>query len=156
MPEATTATKKDLIMRFYESGAKSISEIAALTHSRPSYVANVLRDANILGGYFDLYTSTEHPMNIYAPLFAHRLGFRTVPIARRSVRYIERLYNQFKQSYDRAGQHHALVVALTMMNRAWWGGKIEQANIFRTWLLHKISHPDNGELPLLPADAASP
>jgi hypothetical protein len=142
-------SKKDQILSLYKAGANSIGEIAALSHSRPSYVAEVLRKENIVGGYFDLYTSSEQPMNIHSSLFANRLGFRTENIARRSVQYIDRLYRQFAHTGDRAGQHHALVVALTMMNRAWWSKKPNEANIFRAWLLRQIADIDKEE-PSLP------
>ncbi len=137
-----THTKKDQILTLYRSGASSIGEIAALSHAHPSYVAQVLRDEKILRGYFDLYTSTKHPMNIYSPLFANRLGFRTEGIARRSVAYIDRLYQQFLRLGDRAGQHHALVVALTMMNRAFWSKKPQQAELFRSWIMKQLADID--------------
>lgn len=141
-PSPKPISKKDQILSLYKAGANSVGEIAALSHSRPSYVAEVLRKEKILGGYFDLYTPTEQAMNIHSSLFANRLGFRTENIAKRSVHYIDRLYQQFRRTGDRAGEHHALVVALTMMNRAWWTKKHKEANIFRAWLIKQLTAMD--------------
>ena len=132
-------TKKDRILSLYVAGAKGVSELAVLTNSRPSYVAEVLRQAKALGGYFDLYTTTDQPMNIYSQLFAKRLSFRTKPLAQQSVNYIDRLYRHFAQMNDRAGQHHTLVMALTMFNRARWGRKEAEADIFRRWLQRQLT-----------------
>lgn len=96
--------------------------------------------------YFDLYTSTERPMNIYSHLFAKKLGFKDVPTAERSVHYIEMLYQQFARINDHAGQHHALLMALTMRDRAAWGNKPIEAGIFAQWLAEKIT----AQTPLAP------
>jgi hypothetical protein len=37
--------------------------------ARPSYVASVLQKSGLMSGYFDLYTTTAHPMNIYSKFF---------------------------------------------------------------------------------------
>jgi hypothetical protein len=132
-------TKKEQILSLYMAGARNVSELAALTQSRPSYVASVLHKAKALRSYFDLYTTTDEPMNIYSNLFAKRLGFRTEAIARRSITYIDRMYRHFAQMGDRAGQHHALVMALTMFNRARWSKKLREAQIFQEWLLHRLT-----------------
>lgn len=147
---ARRPTKKEQILSLYLAGAKNVGELATMTQSRPSYVAEVLRQANALGGYFDLYTTTEQPMNIYSSLFAKRLSFRTEPLAASSVRYIDSLYRHFERLSDRAGQHHALMMALTMFNRARWSNKLKEANIFRRWLMDQLNNfqlPDNKLLP---------
>jgi hypothetical protein len=135
-------SKKEQIESLYVAGIHNIGELASLTHSRPSYVASVLKEARMLKGYFDLYTTTEDPMNIYSGLFAKRLGFRTVNIARRSVQYIDRLYHYFESMNDRAGQHHALMMALTMFNRARWSQKLPQAKVFKDWIVSRLDVAD--------------
>jgi hypothetical protein len=89
-------------------------------------------------GYFDLYTTSSHPMNVYSKFFAGRLGFKDETTARESLEVIDRLYGQFDLARDRAGQHHALLMALTMFDRARWTGKGEEAEIFRQWLMARL------------------
>ena len=55
--------------------------------------------------------------------------------ARHSVAVIDRLYTQFEEAGDRAGQHHALSMALVIFDRARWTGKVCEADIFRQWLV---------------------
>lgn len=131
-------SKKDQIVLLYTSGIGNVEEIATIVGSRPSYVASVLQVAGLLSGYFDLYTTTAQPMNVYSEVFASRLGYKNEPAARQSVELLDRFYHQFEQAKDRAGQHHALVMALTMFNRARWIGKVREADIFREWLLAKL------------------
>lgn len=137
-----TITKKDQILALHAAGARGVGELAGLTGTRPSYVAHVLRGAEDGQGYFDLYTTTEQQMNVYSRLFAKRLGFRTEGIARRSVTYINQLYRRFAQLGDRAGQHHALVMALTMFNRARWSGKAAEGEIFRRWVQQQLTEAE--------------
>jgi hypothetical protein len=98
----------------------------------------VLRDAGLMTGYFDLYTSTTHPQNIYSKFFAGKLGFKDVETAAASVALIDRLYRQFEFAGDRAGQHHALAMALTMFDRARWTGKGREAEVFLNWLTARL------------------
>ena len=135
-------TKKEQILSLYMAGIREIEDLAMLTGVRPSYVGKVLKEANLRPEYFDLYTSTSHPMNVYSKFFAGRLGFKDVPTARRSVALIDRLYHQFGNVGDRAGQHHALLMALTMYNRARWTGKREEADVYRRWLLAHLGGRD--------------
>lgn len=128
-------SKKDQIVALYLSGVESVEELALLTQSRPSYVGTVLQEAGLGPGYFDLYTSTAQPMNVYSKYFAGALGYRDVETARRSVDVIDRRYRQFGLAGDRAGQHHALLMALTMFDRARWTGKRDEAEPFREWLV---------------------
>lgn len=37
------------------------------------------------------------------------------------------------------GQHHALVIALTMFNRAQWMRKIEEVLIFQSWIVERLN-----------------
>jgi hypothetical protein len=143
------ASKKNRILSLYASGIHNVAELARMTHSRPSYVANVLSEAEAVHGYFDLYTTTQQPMNIYSRIFANRLGFKTEKVAHRSINYIDRVYRNFARIGDRPGQHHALVMALTMFNRARWTRKYREANIFRRWLLQEL---ENGSVMELPAE----
>lgn len=130
-------SKKDQIISLYLTGIREVEDLAMLTGSRPSYVGSVLSEAG-LAEYFDLYTSTSHPMNVYSKFFAGKLGFKDVETAQRSVDVIDQRHRQFGVAGDRAGQHHALMMALTMFNRARWTGKEAEAEIFRQWLAGRL------------------
>jgi len=138
-------SKKDLIISLYSSGIGEVEDLAMITGSRPSYVANVLQETGLMTGYFDLYTTSAHPMNVYSKFFATRLGFKDEETARSSVDVIDRLYRQFELASDRAGQHHALVMALTMFDRAMWTNKGREADIFRQWLIARLNEADISE-----------
>ena len=142
-------SKKDQIVSLFLSGMGEVEDIAIITGSRPSYVGSVLQEAGLVSGYFDLYTSTAHPQNVYSKFFANKLGFKDEATARESVGLIDRLYRQFEFAGDRAGQHHALAMALTMFCRARWTGKGAEAEVFRRWLLARLD-----EAVLLPAEGA--
>ena len=131
-------SRKDQIISLFLSGMGEVEDIAVITGARPSYVGSVLRDAGLMTGYFDLYTSTAHPQNIYSKFFANKLGFKDVETARQSVETIDRLYRQFELAGDRAGQHHALSMALTMFDRARWTGKGREAEVFLNWLTARL------------------
>lgn len=136
-------SKKDQIVALYLSGVETVEELALLTQSRPSYVGTVLQEAGLGPGYFDLYTSTSQPMNVYSKYFAGELGYRDLETARRSVDLIDRRYRQFALAGDRAGQHHALLMALTMFDRARWTDKHAEAEPFREWL---VAHLQESEI----------
>ena len=140
-PRRSTAkpSKKDQIVSLFLSGIGEVEDIAVITGARPSYVASVLQEAGLHSGYFDLYTSTSQPQNIYSKFFAGKLGFKDVETAAASVELIDRLYRQFEFAGDRAGQHHALSMALTMFDRARWTGKGREAEIFRQWLMERLA-----------------
>ncbi len=127
-------TKKELILGLYEQGTTDIAEIVRRVKARPSYVAQVLQHAGHLEGYFDLYTTTGREQNVYTRYFRNVLAFRNVEAARESVQRIDRLYNYFERLGDRAGQHQAMVLALTGKNRARWSGKLEESTVFSDWL----------------------
>ena len=127
-------SKKDEILDLYESGVTDVAEIVRKVRARPSYVAQVLQSAGHLSGYFDLYTTTGAEQNVYTRFFRNVLSFKSVEAARESVQKIDRLYNYFERLGDRAGQHQAMVIALTGKNRARWSGKAEEAKIFSEWL----------------------
>ena len=127
-------SKKEQILGLYEAGTTDIAEIVRRVKARPSYVAQVLQSAGHLEGYFDLYTTTGKEQNVYTRFFRNVLSFKTVEAARESVQRIDRLYNYFERLGDRAGQHQAMVLALTGKNRARWSGKHEEALIFSEWL----------------------
>ncbi|HVF50444.1 MAG TPA: hypothetical protein VNA19_10185 [Pyrinomonadaceae bacterium] len=128
-------SKKEQILSLFEQGTTDIAEIVRTVTARPSYVAQVLQSAGYLTGYFDLYTTTGREQNVYSRFFRNVLSFKTVEAARESVQKIERLYNYFERLGDRAGQHHAMVLALTGKNRARWSGKTEESQIFHEWLV---------------------
>ncbi len=142
-PRSQKVSKKDQIIALYLSGMSEIADLALITGSRPSYVGSVLQEAGLMTGYFDLYTSSAHPMNVYSKFFANKLGFKDEETAHASIETIDRLHNQFEFAQDRAGQHHALMMALVMFDRARWTGKGREADIFRQWLM---SHLENADL----------
>lgn len=127
-------TKKEQILALYEAGTTDIAQIVRQVAARPSYVAQVLQSAGHLSGYFDLYTTTGREQNVYTRFFRNVLSFKTVDAARESVQKLDRLYNYFERLGDRAGQHQAMVLALTGKNRARWSGKQEESEIFSEWL----------------------
>ena len=144
---ARRVSKKDQIISLYTSGIGEVEDLAMITGARPSYVASVLQESGLMTGYFDLYTTSAHPMNVYSKFFAGRLGFKDEATARASIEVIDRLYRQFELARDRAGQHHALVMALTMFDRARWTNKMGEADIFRHWLLARLHETEMPELP---------
>jgi hypothetical protein len=157
-PEAETetparASKKNQILSLHGSGITDVEELAILTDSRPSYAASVLARAEKLPDYFDLYTSTSKSMNVYSKAFARRLGFRDEEAARRSVKILDHYYDRYALIGDRAGQHHALVMGLTMFDRARWTGKGREAEIFRQWLCSRLT--ESGDRPQ-PESARAP
>ena len=131
-------SRKEQIVSLALSGMGEVEDIAVITGARPSYVASVLQEAGLHSGYFDLYTSTSQPQNIYSKFFAGKLGFKDVETAAESVALIDRLYRQFEFAGDRAGQHHALTMALTMFDRARWTGKGREAEVFLNWLTARL------------------
>jgi hypothetical protein len=135
-------SKKDQIISLYTSGVDSLEDIALMTNSRTTYVASVLQAEGLISGYFDLYTTTSHPMNTYSRFFAGKLSFKNEEAASRSVELLNRLYRQFEIAKDRAGQHHALMMGLTMFNRARWTGKGLEADIYRRWLITYLNDFD--------------
>jgi hypothetical protein len=139
--EGQKVTKKDQIISLYLSGITEVEDLAMITKSRPSYVASVLQESELLSGYFDLYTTSAHPMNVYSKFFAKRLGYKDEETARQSVAVIDNYYRQFELAGDRSGQHHALLMALTMFDRARWTNKEREAEIFRRWLVDRLQTP---------------
>ena len=139
--QETIKSKKDMILSLFDNGTTEIEAIAAISGAKPSYVGSVLQKEGLIDNYFDLYTSTAHPMNIYSKHFRGKLGFKDVETARASVKTLEQAYRYFENVQDRAGQHHALELGLTMLNRARWTGKLEEAEVYRLWMVNKLSRP---------------
>lgn len=139
--QTAVQSKKEMILSLYSSGTTEVEAIAAISGAKPSYVGSVLHQAGLIDNYFDLYTSTNYPMNIYSKHFRGKLGFKDVLTAQRSVRNLEQSYRYFANQQDRAGQHHTLEMALTMLDRARWTGKLEEAEIYRRWLVGKLNQP---------------
>lgn len=137
----TIKSKKDMILSLFDNGTTEIETIAAISGAKPSYVGSVLHQAGLIDNYFDLYTSTNYPMNVYSKHFRGKLGFKDVETARASVGNLEQAHRFFEKNGDRAGQHHALEMGLTMFNRARWTGKTEEAEHYRRWLAEKLSQP---------------
>lgn len=140
--EDEPASKKEQILALFISGVTEVEDLALMTGTRPTYVGSILREADLVEDYFDLYTSTAHPMNVYSRYFAGKLGFKNIETARRSIALIDERYHQFDLAHDRAGQHHALLMALTMFNRARWTGKQDEAEVYRQWLAHQLGAED--------------
>ncbi len=134
-------SKKEQIRALHAAGITEVEDLALITHARPSYVAGVLQGEEELPSYFDLYTSSAKPMNVYSKFFAGKLGFKDVDAARHSVELIDHYYRQFELAADRAGQHHALLMALTLFDRARWTGKEQEAAVFRDWLVERLNEP---------------
>jgi hypothetical protein len=139
--EAPVQSKKEMILSLFADGTTEIETIAAISGAKPSYVGSVLQQAGLIDNYFDLYTSTNYPMNIYSKHFRGKLGFKDVETARRSVRNLEEAYRYFEKNQDRAGQHHTLEMGLTMLDRARWTNKMEEAEVYRLWMVNKLSRP---------------
>jgi hypothetical protein len=133
-PAAHPPTKKEQILDMHARGITNVAELARELGVKSSYVAGVLQKAGRLQGYFDLYTTTALDQNVYARFFRNVLSFKTLDAARESVAKIDRLYNYFERLGDRAGQHQAMIVALTGKNRARWSGKHAEAKVFGDWL----------------------
>jgi hypothetical protein len=130
-----------MIISLFTSGISAVETIAAISGARPSYVGSVLQKEGLIDNYYDLYTSTAYPMNVYSKHFQGKLGFKDVEAAKRGVDSLENTYQYFNRIKDRAGQHHALEMGLTMLDRARWTGKLAEAEIYRRWLLSKLSTP---------------
>ena len=81
-------------------------------------------------------TSDIGDQNTYSRFFRNVLSFKTVEAARESVERIAQLYKYFERIGDRAGQHHAEVLALTGRNRARFSGKKEESRVFEEWLFN--------------------
>lgn len=127
-------SKKSRILELYHGGMTDIIEIAQSVKTRPSYVAGVLQDAGLIHGYFDLYTTTARDQNLYSRFFRNKLSFKSIEAAKESIAQIARLYEYFERIGDRAGQHHAEVLALTGRNRARFSGKKDESKVFEEWL----------------------
>jgi hypothetical protein len=143
-PSARRISKKDQICSLFTAGITEVEDLALITNCRPSYVASVLQENQLLSGYFDLYTTSTHPMNVYSKFFAKKLGYKDEETARKSVEYIDHFYRQFELAEDRSGQHHALLMALTMFDRARWTGKGPEAEIYRRWLVDRLNEANTG------------
>ena len=75
-PRSQRVTKKQQIIDLYLAGITEFEALASMTGAQPSYVGAVLRHAGLIEGYFDLYTSTAHPMNVYSKRLTKQLGFK--------------------------------------------------------------------------------
>jgi len=97
-------SKKDMILSLFNSGVTEIETIAAVSGARPSYVGAVLHREGLVDNYFDLYTSTGYPMNIYSKHFRGKLGFKDVETAERGVKNLENGYQYFARILDHLRQ----------------------------------------------------
>ena len=76
--------------------------------------------------------------------------------ARHSVELIDHYHHQFALAGDRAGQHHALLMALTLFDRARWTNKLQEADVFREWLQQCLNEPATEGPPAAPMPRNSP
>ena len=139
---STRETIKSRVLELYNEGTTDVLEIADELETRPSYVASILRAANLNEDYFDLYTSTQHPMNVYSYHFVDKLRFKDAEVARDSIEVIDEVYHLYEEDGDRAGQHHAMMMALVMANRARSSGKLDVARLFKAWLQERLDEFD--------------
>jgi hypothetical protein len=139
--EKVKVSRKECILSLYRSGVRDVDMLAKLAGVRTSYAASVLRLEGLIDNYFDLYTPLDAQMNTYSKHFHGRLGFKDVETATSGVSILDGGYRHFEAERDRAGQHHALEMGLMMMNRARFSGKLDEAEVYRRWLMHKIAAP---------------
>ena len=90
--KAALHSGEDMILSLFDSGITEVEMISAISGAKPAYVGSVLQKEGLIDNYFDLYTSTAHPMNIYSKQFRGRLGFKDVPSAEKSVNVLEGSY----------------------------------------------------------------
>lgn len=131
-------SKKRQIIEHYRAGMTRVGDIARAVQSPPSYVARVLTEAGLLSGYFDLYTTSAETMNLYSFFSRGIVRFKTMEAARASVQRLDRLYRQYAERRDRAGQHHVETMALVGFNRALSCGKRAEAKVFASWLIERL------------------
>ena len=138
--EMRKESKKDQIIAKFRAGEHDLRALSDATYSRVSYVASVLLNEGLIDGYYDLYNEATHPMNAYSENFKNKLGFKDEPTAVQSVRLLHDSYLEYEALGDRAGQHHVLMLAMKMFNRARWSNKSEEADIFKRWLVRALDH----------------
>lgn len=125
---------QEKVLDLYNAGTTNINEIAQQLKLHPAFVAQVLRQAGLLTGYFGSYLVSEEAQSVYSRFFRHVLSYKNVEAATKSIDRINSLYQYFEEIGDREGMHQAMVLALTGKNRARWSGKQEEAKIFGDWL----------------------
>lgn len=131
-------TKKSRILRLHDRGL-DVESIADALATNPTYVANVLIEAGRPVEYEDLYTTTSRrPYSPEARRLAGVIRFKDPDAARESVKKLDEAFHEFQRDGNRRGQHRAQMLALVGKNRAAGIGKIEEANIFRDWLIHSF------------------
>ncbi|MBC7796483.1 MAG: hypothetical protein H7Z37_06405 [Pyrinomonadaceae bacterium] len=145
--KTTRHTKKERILELFKSGTTNVELLAKIADASQSYVGSVLQEAGLMTGYFDLYTTTANPMNVYSKRFINKLGFKNEETSKRSVGELDKAYREYDEKRDRAGQHHALEMALVMFDRARWTGKRREAEIFRNWLVNHLDLTDDFDTP---------
>jgi hypothetical protein len=129
-------TKKQLALEMSAQGV-GVQTIAQVLRTDPAYVANSLIGAGTIPAYTDLYTSTG-TQNPYAAALAGVLRFRDIEATRECLLRMEEMYQRYAQARDRRGMHQVHVLALTGYNRAMGIGKLEQARLFRQWLINHL------------------
>ena len=137
--ENTRLTKKDRIIKLYDRGL-DVESIAEALATNPSYVANTIIASGRSVDYEDLYTSTSG--RAYSPearRLAGVLKFKDVAAAKESIQRLQEAFGEFSREGNKNGQHRAQMLALIGKNRAEGLGKIEEASLFRDWLIRTLS-----------------
>lgn len=132
-----TVTKKELALSLQAAG-RTTEEIAETLKCSPYYVQEMTGQ----GG--DLYTDSVK-QNEYARLFTGVLRFKNLESAQESVRQIDHLCNGFEDTGDARGVHQAELMALIGKNRAQATGKPECAELFRLWLVRRLTAQQEGQ-----------
>ena len=91
-PATKKPSKKDQIVSLWNAGITDVTDLSSITQARASYVASVLQEAGLMTGYFDLYTASNQPMNVYSKFFAGKLGFKDEAAAKASVEFLDHFY----------------------------------------------------------------
>lgn len=125
--------RREQIKALFKEG-EQLDGISKKLKVHPSYVAQVLRQSGLIDKADDLFANSDDN-SIYSRFFRHVLNFSNVEAAEKSIERIDSLYKYFEEIGDRAGQHQAMVIALTGKNRARWSGKQDVAKIFSDWLV---------------------
>lgn len=128
-------TKKERIIALYDRGF-DVESIADAVGTSPTYVANTLIASGRPVEYEDLYTTTTgRSYSAEARRLSGILRFRDVEAAKESVRKLDEAFQEFRRTGNRRGQHRAQMLALIGKNRAEGIGKMEEASVFRDWLI---------------------
>ncbi len=118
----------DQIRALYRSGMTSEEDLAFITDSNRSAVEEALRDVR----------NDPAASDFFAEFDLTSLGLRGVGSAKAAVGALDERYRTAREESNRAGQHTAMMMALTLFNQARWTGRNEEASLFRIWLMDRL------------------